>query len=78
MGKFAESLKKYFEETPQDILDKEWEDIKPLNDIGPDVIEYVERVRMYYGIIMQNAQNIPTTRFSQDKFKTADKYYLAA
>ena len=78
MGKFAESLKKYFEETPQEMLDKEWEDIKPLNDIGPDVMEYGERVRMYYGLTMQNVQHIPTTHFSQDNFKIGNKYYLAA
>lgn len=80
MGKFAEILKKYFEETPQDILDKEWEEIKPLNDIGPDVLEYVERVRMFYGDVVNipNAQYKSTNQFSQDNFKSEDEYYLAA
>ena len=36
----SELLKGHFEETPKEELDKEWEDIKPLNDIGPDVEEY--------------------------------------
>lgn len=78
MGTFAESLKKYFEETPQNILDSDWEAIKSLNDIGPDVIEYVEQVRMYYGSVMQNTQNVPNSDFSLDNFKAKDEYYLAA
>lgn len=36
----VESLRKYFEETPKEKLDKEWEEVKELNSIGPDVFEY--------------------------------------
>lgn len=39
MGKLAESLQEYFATTPKEQLDKVWEEIKPLNDIGPDVLE---------------------------------------
>ena len=39
----AEFLKKHFEETPQEELDKEWKEIEPLNDIGPDVLEYANK-----------------------------------
>lgn len=45
MGNLLENLKKYFENTPQDILDKDWEDIKYLNDIGPDVEEYAKYIK---------------------------------
>lgn len=45
MGEFAEKLKKYFEETPQEQLDADWEKIKHLNEIGPDVEEYVNFYR---------------------------------
>lgn len=48
MGKFAEKLKEYFENTPQEQLDADWEKLKHLNDIGPDVIEYTERVEEHY------------------------------
>jgi hypothetical protein len=34
------SLVRYFGETPKEKLDKEWDDIKELNFIGPDVLEY--------------------------------------
>ena len=39
----SEFLKKYFEETSQEELDKEWKEIEPLNDIGPDVLEYANK-----------------------------------
>lgn len=45
MGKLANSLREYFETTPKEQLDKDWEEIKPLNDIGPDVLESCERIR---------------------------------
>ena len=45
MGKLADSLREYFETTPKEQLDKDWEEIKPLNDIGPDVLGSCERIR---------------------------------
>lgn len=41
----SEFLKKHFEETPQKELDKEWKEIEPLNDIGPDVLEYADKIK---------------------------------
>lgn len=40
-----ESLKKYFELTPKEIIDKDWEEIKYLNQIGPDVIDYYKSIK---------------------------------
>ena len=45
MGKLSESLKEYFENTPKEVLDKDWKEIKHLNDIGPDAIEYCKSIR---------------------------------
>lgn len=42
MGILLEELRTYFESTPKDILDKDWTEIAPLNEIGFDVIEYAE------------------------------------
>ena len=42
MGVLLEDLKRYFETTPKDILDKEWDEKAYLDDIGPDVMEYIE------------------------------------
>lgn len=39
--KASELIKKHFEETPQDELDKEWKEIEPLNNVEPDVLEYI-------------------------------------
>ena len=41
----SEFLKKHFEETSQEELDKEWKEIEPLNDIGPDVLEYADKIK---------------------------------
>ena len=38
---------KHFENTSQEELDKEWEEIKFLNDIGPDAIEYANWIKEY-------------------------------
>ena len=50
MGNLFESLKKYFENTPKEILENDWKEIKHLNEIGPDVIEYAKFVREQFGI----------------------------
>ena len=33
-------MEEYFENTPKGILDMDLEELKPLNDFGPDVLEY--------------------------------------
>ena len=42
-----EQLKKYFETTPKEILNKESEELEYLNEIGPDVLEYIKVVKDY-------------------------------
>lgn len=49
MGNLFESLKNYFENTPKEVFDNDWKEIKYLNEIGPDVIEYAEFVRENFG-----------------------------
>lgn len=49
MGNLFESLKGYFENTPKDVIEKDWREIEYLNEIGPDVIEYAEFVRENFG-----------------------------
>lgn len=77
MGKIAESLRKYFEETPQDVLDREWEELNPLNEIGPDATEYIERVRSFYGDVMRDSSK-PVVHYPQESFQTEYEYYMAA
>lgn len=50
MGNLFESLKNYFENTPKEVLDNDWKEIKYLNEIGPDVIEYAKFVKEQFGI----------------------------
>jgi hypothetical protein len=66
MGSLLESLKKYFENTPQDILDNEWKEIEELNEIGPDVIEYAEYVKSHFNFDVpysEIAENVDTHKF---------------
>ena len=50
MGNLFESLKNYFENTPKEVLDNDWKEIKYLNEIGPDVIEYARYVKELFGV----------------------------
>lgn len=50
MGNLLESLKKYFENTPKEVLDNDWKEIQCFNEIGPDVIEYAKFVKEQFGI----------------------------
>ena len=45
MSELYFKLREYFENTPREQLDKDLEDVKDLNDIGPDVILYANYVR---------------------------------
>mgnify|MGYP000905876420 FL=1 len=47
MGQILESLKRHYADTSQEALDKEWEELAYLNDIGPDVFEYAEEMKEY-------------------------------
>ena len=47
MSKIAEQLRKHFEEATQEELDKEWEELKHWNEIGPTVDEYLENLKKY-------------------------------
>lgn len=79
MGKLADSLRRHFEETPQDVLDREWEELKHLNEIGPDATEYVERVRSYYATVIQDIlESAPVMHYSSELFQTEYEYYMAA
>lgn len=46
MESLLESLKDYFESTPKEVLDNDWKAVEYLNDVGPDVMEYVEPYRI--------------------------------
>lgn len=40
-----QKLKEYFETTPKEQLDKDWEELKKYNEIGPDMDEYIKSVK---------------------------------
>lgn len=45
MKTVLEKLQKQLQDTTQEELDKEWEDLKEWNEIGPSVEEYVQEIR---------------------------------
>lgn len=44
MNELLNQLKKHFENTPREELEKEWEELSEYNNIGPTVEEYLESV----------------------------------
>lgn len=42
----VQGLKDYFENTPTEQLEKELEDMEKYNEIGPDVLEYFEHLKL--------------------------------
>mgnify|MGYP004453625515 FL=1 len=87
MGNLFESLKNYFENTPKEVLDNDWNEIKYLNEIGPDVIEYAKFVKEQFGIAVSysnSASNNETHKYdvsvdSGDHGIAVDaQYYYAA
>ena len=58
MGQILESLKKHYADTSQEVLDKEWEELAYLNDIGPDVFEYAEEMKEYIEFVCSSASTV--------------------
>jgi hypothetical protein len=56
------SLRKYFEETPKEKLNKDLEEVKELNSIGPDVFEYEKFYKE-----MQKLRNLVSDRQENSK-----------
>ena len=42
-----QQLKEYFDNTPREVIEKEWNELSYLNEIGPTVEEYLESVKKY-------------------------------
>lgn len=40
-----QELEEYFRNTPKEQLDKDWEELKKYNEIGPDMDEYIKSVK---------------------------------
>lgn len=87
MGNLFDSLKNYFENTPKEVLDNDWKEIKYLNEIGPDVIEYAKFVKEQFGIAVSysnSEQKNETHRYDvsvdsrNNGIAVDSQYYFAA
>ena len=56
MSSIAERLRKHLEEASQEELDKEWEELKHWNEVGPTVDEYFESLKEY-GLYPKELEN---------------------
>lgn len=56
MKKVFESLKNYFENTPSEQIEKDWEELKKYNEIGPDIEEFLS-VQKQFAKDMENQNN---------------------
>ena len=48
MEKVYDKLKQYFNTTPKEQLQKDWEKFKKYNEIVPTVEEYLKEVKKFY------------------------------
>ena len=85
MGKLLEQLKSYFENTPAEVLKKEYAGWGYLNEIGPDVLEYAKMARDYIGTEMaySNSNNFFDEKkydltVSTEDISSNAKYSMAA
>lgn len=84
MLSLLDELKYYFQSTPKEVLDKEWEEMKYLNDIGPDVIEYAESVRKYFGVEVSYCEKMEECKYdipqscANNEIDAETLYYMAA
>ena len=86
MRSILESLKEYFENTPKEVLENDWSEMKYLNDIGPDAIAYAQFMReqlkqaalcLNFGDGM-DTQGYEVSVDLQDKGVAADALYCLA
>ena len=60
MKKVFESLKNYFENTPNEQIEKDWEELKKYNEIGPDIEEFLfvqKTIRKRHGKSKQSSNS---------------------
>ena len=81
MGRLLDSLKTYFENTPKDVLRKDLDELEYLNEMGPDVLEYADYVKEYFGqSFLLEDYNVPVYGDGQNSTEISpdSKYFLAA
>ncbi len=78
MSKLLDSLKSYFDNTPEEILKRDLDELEYLNEIGPDAIDYVKTIKGYFdGALLCTDFDTPTYQ-AENEISPEQKYYLAA
>lgn len=75
MKRPSEILREYFENTPQDVLEREWNVLKESNNYGPDAITYANEILA----LLEETQfsDIEVSSMLKSSYKE-EKLYLAA
>ena len=78
MSEIFDGLKKYYDETPVEVLAHKAKELDYLNEIGPDALEYIRSVRSYQPHAISCPKfNIPES--SENTVITPNqRFYLAA
>lgn len=71
MGNLLDSLKDYFDKTPQDVLEKDFKELEHLNEIGPDAIAYVEYVKGNFDIELSCSHLLDGAQVSRVAYEPA-------
>lgn len=74
MKRLVDILNDYFKNTPKDVLERDWNALKELNNIGPDTAYYVESV---LGNLNNQLTNVDASPVYSTPYKE-DVFFLAA
>ena len=85
MGKLLETLERYFEDTPKELLEKDSIGWDSLNEIGPDVLDYAQLpkadvcIDMVYRVMTDACEGYAYQRVVTTNAIMSDaSYYLTA
>lgn len=78
MGKILDGLKKYYAETPEEILVHNAKKIDYLNEIGPDALEFVKQTRTYVSEVLRYPEIYVLESSEDTAISPSQRYYLAA
>ena len=77
MDEILEQLERYLNSTPQDVLERDWKKKEYLNEIGPDITEYVQYVHENYKYDMVDSP-VLEYNFKDMPINACSKYFKVA
>ena len=81
MGKLADFVASYFDNTPEEVLEKDWDELKKYNEEGPDMIDVITNRGWSPAVIVSSASSGDTRSATIADFDTSyteQELFLAA